>query len=115
MKTIFFLFLEWQLTGLFPAILEKGLWSKLGKKMSDLTSKLGEINDIEHNKGSKIYPQNQVILDCIMPSIPLKHKWLRIILIWVIVSHKKKWPLIFTFLYLGKTDMVLGKKMTVFD
>ena len=38
--------------------------------MIDLTSKLGEINDIEHNKGSKIYPQNQVILDCIMPSIP---------------------------------------------
>ena len=34
----------------------------------DLTSKLGEINDIEHNKGSKIYPQNQVILNCIMPT-----------------------------------------------
>ena len=30
--------------------------------MIDLTSKLGEINDIEHIKGSKIYPQNQVIL-----------------------------------------------------
>ena len=29
------------------------------EKMIDLTSKLGEINDIEHNKGSKIYPQNQ--------------------------------------------------------
>ena len=29
--------------------------------MIDLTSKLGEINDIEHNKWSKIYPQNQVI------------------------------------------------------
>ena len=43
-------------------------------KMINLTSKLGEINDIEHNKGSKIYPQNQVILDCNMPSIPLKHK-----------------------------------------
>ena len=56
--------------------------------MIDLTSKLGEINDIEHNKGSKIYPQNQVILDCITPSIPLKHKCLSIILIWVIVSHK---------------------------
>ena len=58
------------------------------EKMIDLTSKLGEINDIEHNKGSKIYPQNQVVLDCIMPSIPLKHKCLSIILIWVIVSHK---------------------------
>ena len=54
----------------------------------DLTAKLGETNDIEHNKGGKIYPQNQVILDCIMPSIPLKHKCLSIILTWVIVSHK---------------------------
>ena len=58
------------------------------EKMINLTSKFGEINDIEHNKGSKIYPQNQVMLDCIMPSIPLKHKCLIIILIWVIVSHK---------------------------
>ena len=48
--------------------------AKIGKKIIDLTSKLGEINDIEHNKGSKLYPQNQVILDCIMSSIPLKHK-----------------------------------------
>ena len=57
--------------------------------MIDLTSKLGKINDIEHNKGSKIYPQNQVILDCTMPSIPLKQqKCLSIILIWVIVSQK---------------------------
>ena len=63
--------------------------AKIGEKMIDLTSKLGEIKDIEHNKGSKIYPQNQVILDCIMPSIPLKHKCLSIILIWVIVSHKQ--------------------------
>ena len=54
----------------------------------DLTSKLGEINNIEHNKGSKIYAQNQVILDCIMQSIPHKHTCLNIILIWVIVSHK---------------------------
>ena len=30
-----------------------------------------KINDIEHNKGSKIYPQNQVIIDCIMPNILL--------------------------------------------
>ena len=30
--------------------------------MIDLTSKLEEINyDKEHNKGSKIYPQNQII------------------------------------------------------
>ena len=58
------------------------------EKMIDLTAKLGEINDIEHNKGSKIYPQNQVIIDCIMQSIPLKLMCLSIILIWVIVSHK---------------------------
>ena len=56
--------------------------------MINLTAKLGEINDIEHNKGSKIYPQNQAILDCIMPTISLMHKRLSIILIWVIVSHK---------------------------
>ena len=31
------------------------------------------LNDREHNKGSKIYPQNQVILDCIMSSISLNH------------------------------------------
>ena len=63
-------------------------FGKRPKEMINLTSKLGEIKDIEHNKGSKIYPQNQVILDCIMPSIPLKHKCLSVILIWVIVSHK---------------------------
>ena len=40
-------------------------------KMIDLTAKLGEINEIEHIKGSKIYPQNQVILDCIMPTYNL--------------------------------------------
>ena len=43
---------RWRLTsgllsvaGLFPAIMRKGPWPKLGK-MIDLTSKLGEINDI---------------------------------------------------------------------
>ena len=44
--------------------------AKLGK-MIDITAKLGEIKDIEQNKGSKIYPHKQVILDCIMPTIPL--------------------------------------------
>ena len=29
--------------------------------MTNLTAKLGEIDDIEHNKGSQIYPRNQVI------------------------------------------------------
>ena len=71
--------------GFFPVILGKGPWPKLGK-MIKLTSKLGEINDIEHNKDSKIYPQNQVIFDCITSSIPLKYKCLSISLIWVIVS-----------------------------
>ena len=75
------------ISGPFPAILGKGPWPQLGK-MIDLASKLGENNHIEHDKGSKIYPQNQVILECIMPSIPLKHKYLSIILIWVSVSHK---------------------------
>ena len=37
--------------------------AKIGN-IINLTSKLGEINDIDHNKGSKIYPENQVILDC---------------------------------------------------
>ena len=62
--------------------------AKIGKKMIDLTAKLGEIDDIEYNKGSKIYPQNQVILDCIMPTIPLTHECLSVNLIWVIASHK---------------------------
>ena len=55
---------------------------KTGKKVIDLTAKLGEINDIKHNKGSKLYPQNQVTLDCIMPTIPLNHTYLSILLIW---------------------------------
>ena len=59
--------------GLFQQFGEKALGQNW-EKIIDFTSKLGEINDIEHNKGSKIYPQNQVILDCITPSIPLKHK-----------------------------------------
>ena len=45
------------------------------EKMVDLTANLGEINDIEHNKGSKRYPQNQVILVCIMPTIPQVFKY----------------------------------------
>ena len=28
--------------------------------MIDLTSRFGEINDIEYDKGSKIYPQNKI-------------------------------------------------------
>ena len=72
------------------AILGKGPCPKLLEKKFHLrTSKLGEINNIEHYKGSKMYPQNQVISDCIMPSIPLKHKCVSIILILVSVFHKK--------------------------
>ena len=41
----------------FQQFWEKATGQNL-EKMIDLTSKLGEINDIEHNKGSKIYPQN---------------------------------------------------------
>ena len=43
-----------------------------GGKMIDLTSKLGEINDIEHNKGSKINPQSQVILDLLCQAYHLR-------------------------------------------
>ena len=53
--------------GLFQQFWEKAPGQNW-EKMINLPSKLGEINDIEYNKGSKIYPQNQVILDCIMPS-----------------------------------------------
>ena len=70
---------SWQ--GFFQQFWEKAP-NQNWEKIIELTSKLGEINDIEHNKGSKIYPQNQVILDCIMPSIPLKHKCLSIIMIY---------------------------------
>ena len=44
--------------GFFPQFWEKAPGQNW-EKMIDLTSKLGEIKDIEHNKGSKIYPQNQ--------------------------------------------------------
>ena len=106
-----------QTAGPFPAILGKGPWPKLGKKI-DL-SKLGEINDIEHYKGSKIYPQNQVILDCIMPSIPLKHKCLSIILIWVSVSHSlkkvKRKKIFFLLFLIAKIRHGIGKKVAIFD
>ena len=75
------------LPGLFQKFWEKAPVQNW-EKMIDLSSKFGEIKDIDHNKGSKIFPQNQVILDCIMPSIPLKHKCLSIIQTWVIVFHR---------------------------
>ena len=61
------------LPGLFQQFWEKAPGHNW-EKIIDLTSKFGEIIKIEHKKGSKIYPQHQVILDCIMSSIPLKHK-----------------------------------------
>ena len=71
-SNFFVLYTNMKVQGLFKQFWEKAPGQNWEKKI-DLTSKLGEINDIEHYKGSKIYPQNQVILDCIMPSIPLKH------------------------------------------
>ena len=60
--------------GTFQSIFQQ-FWEKAPGQdweiMIDLTSKLGETYNKEHNKGSKIYPQNQVILDCTIPSIPL--------------------------------------------
>ena len=85
-KKLIHMFFLW-IQGFFQQFWEKAPGQNW-EKMIDLTAKLGEINDIEHNKGSKIYPQNQVILDCIKSSIPLKHKCLSIILTWVIVSYK---------------------------
>ena len=41
--------------------------------MIDLTSKLGEINDIEHNKGSKNISSKSSFFRLFMSSIPLKH------------------------------------------
>ena len=38
-------------------------------KNDRLNVKIGQkINNIKHNNGSKIHPQNQVIFDCFMPS-----------------------------------------------
>ena len=78
---------NFEISGFFQQFLEKAPGQNW-EKMINVTAKLGEINDIEHDKGSKIYHQIKVIIDCIMPTIPLKHKCLSIIQICVIVSHK---------------------------
>ena len=60
--------LPWAIVREKVSIRDQGFSSNFGKKapdhnwekMIDLTAKLGEINDIEHNKGSKIYHQIQV-------------------------------------------------------
>ena len=56
------------LSGLYPAILGRGPWPQNWEKIIDLTSKLGKIINIKYNYGSKIYPENQVILYFFMPS-----------------------------------------------
>ena len=43
--------------GFFQQFWEKAPGQNWGK-ISELTAKLGEINDIEHDKGSKIYHQH---------------------------------------------------------
>ena len=50
-----------KISGLFSAILGKAPGQNW-KTMIDLASKLGETNNIEHNKGSKTYPQNQIVI-----------------------------------------------------
>ena len=91
--------------GLYPAILGKGHWPKI----INLLSKLGKIIDIKHNYRGKIYPKNQVILDCFMPSN---------ILICVIDSHQvvvvcKKKNIFFTIL-IGKNGHAIGKNVAIF-
>ena len=89
--------------------------------MFALTSKLGEINGIEHNKGSKIYPQNQVILDCCMPSLPLAqvfkyHSDMGHCFSLVVSKKSKIKKMIFFLLNLiGKSRHGIGKKVAIFD
>ena len=73
--------------------------------MIDLTSKLGEINGIEHNKGRNISSKSSDIRLYYVKQV------LSIILIWVIVVF---FYLFFNFLFLGKKDMVLGKRVSIF-
>ena len=74
------------LTGLFQAILGKAPGQNWGK-MINLASKIGEINDIKQNISSKSsYFRLYYVKHT---GVPLKHKCLSIILIWVIVSHIK--------------------------
>ena len=56
--------------GLFQQFWEKAPGQNWGKN-DRLNIKSWRNYDIEHNKGSKVCPKNQVILDCIMPNIHL--------------------------------------------
>ena len=99
-----------QVSGLFPAILGKGPWPKLGEN-----DQLKKLTAFEHNKGRNIYPQIQVILACIMPSITPKYKCLSIILIWDIVSHMQEWSLKKNnFSFFGKNGHGIGGKRWLF-
>ena len=67
--------------------------------MIDLTSKMEEINNIKSNKGSKIYPLNQVILNCIVPNILLKKS--------------KKNNIFFLLFLIGKNRHGIGKNVAI--
>ena len=65
---------SWQPTGEGEKCLQgfiQQFWEKAPvqnwEKKIDLTSKLGKINYLKHNNGSKIYPQKFFFLDCFMP------------------------------------------------
>ena len=53
--------------GFIQQFWEKATGQNCGKNI-DSMSKLGKIINIKLNYGSKIYPKNQVILDCFMLS-----------------------------------------------
>ena len=60
---------------------------------------------MKYNYGSKIYPENQVILDCLMPSASVKVTLCYGSLILISCSGLK----------LGKIDMQLGKKVAILN
>ena len=70
----------------------------------DWMFKLGKILT-KYNYGSKIYPENQVILDCLMPSASVKVTLWYGSLILISCSGLK----------LGKIDMQLGKKVAILN
>ena len=56
---------DFQQQGFFQQFWEKAPGQNW-EKMINLTTKLGEINNIDHNKANKIYPRNQVILEIVL-------------------------------------------------
>ena len=61
-----------RILSLFPTRSINSIKHEHSCKILYLMSKLGKIIDIKYNYGSKIYPENQVILDCFMPSTSVK-------------------------------------------